>query len=92
VDIYGKGVRPTTKAEAGKQAGTYKKDRALFRERLSAGLVEALSHERADGEKVAAIGYCFGGTGVLELARSGADVDGVVSFHGGPRWLLLKKK
>lgn len=82
VDIYGKGVRPSG-AERGVQAGKYKGDRELFRERLIAGLTEAKKLFNADATKVAAIGYCFGGTGVLELARSGADVKGVVSFHGG---------
>ncbi len=82
VDIYGKGVRPTTPAEAGAQAGKYKSDRALFRARLLAGLEELKKHN-VDVSRIAAIGYCFGGTGVLELARSGADIKGVVSFHGG---------
>lgn len=83
VDIYGKGIRPADNGEAGKQAGKYKKDRALFRQRLNAGLAEALKQENVDSSKVVAIGYCFGGTGVIELARSGADISGVVSFHGG---------
>jgi len=83
VDVYGKGVRPENRDEAGKQAEKYKGDRALFRQRLKAGLDAALKVDGVDGSKVAAIGYCFGGTAVLEIARSGADVDGVVSFHGG---------
>jgi dienelactone hydrolase len=81
-DIYGKGIRPQP-PEAGKQAGIFKGDRALFRKRLAAGLALLKSDERTDPAKVAAIGYCFGGTGVLELARAGAEVAGVVSFHGG---------
>lgn len=82
-DIYGKGVRPTTMQEAGAQAGKYKGDRALLRARVKAGFETLLKQEGVDKEKVAAMGYCFGGTTALELARSGADVDGVVSFHGG---------
>ncbi len=82
LDIYGKGVRPSNPQEAGKQAGTYKGDRALYRRRLVLGL-EQLRAQQVDKNKIAAIGYCFGGTGVLELARSGAEVSGVVSFHGG---------
>ncbi|MGE5184637.1 MAG: dienelactone hydrolase family protein [Acidobacteriota bacterium] len=82
-DIYGKGVRPTTRAEAGKLAGTYKKDRALLRARVNAGFQQLLKDPRVDPSKTAAIGYCFGGTTVLELARSGTAVNGVVSFHGG---------
>lgn len=82
LDIYGKGVRPQP-PESGEVSGTYKKDRELFRERLLAGLEVLRSDERTDDDRVAAIGYCFGGTGVLELARAGADLSGVVSFHGG---------
>lgn len=81
-DIYGKGVRPATTAEAGKLAGTYKGDRALYRARLTAGLDVLKNDGRSDPDRLAAIGYCFGGTGVLELARAGAPVRGVVSFHG----------
>jgi dienelactone hydrolase len=81
-DIYGKGIRPQP-PDAGKQAGIYKGDRALFRQRLTAGLDLLKADERTDPAKVAAIGYCFGGTGVLELARAGAGLAGVVSFHGG---------
>ena len=82
-DIYGKGVRPSTPEEAGKLAGLYKGDRALFRKRLALALTQLRKDAHVDGSRVAAIGYCFGGTGVIELARSGADVKGVVSFHGG---------
>lgn len=82
-DIYGKGIRPSDFDSAGKQAGLFKGDRALFRSRLNAGLATLKSDDRTDTGRVAAIGYCFGGTGVLELARSGASLAGVVSFHGG---------
>src|SRR5215217_7935617 len=81
-DIYGKGIRPQP-PEAGKTAGSYKGDRALYRARLMAGLEQLQTDERTDKTKVAAIGYCFGGTGVLELARAGTEIAGVVSFHGG---------
>ncbi len=83
VDMYGLGVRPETHEEAGKIAGIYKKDRNLMRERVKAGLEVLKAHPLVAEGKIAAIGYCFGGTTVLELARSGADVRGVVSFHGG---------
>lgn len=82
-DIYGKGVRPKDKAEAGKLAGSYKADRARLRQRVAAGLATLVAQPRVDATRTAAIGYCFGGTTVLELARSGAAVGGVVSFHGG---------
>jgi dienelactone hydrolase len=81
-DIYGKGVRPTNPNEAGAQAGKYKSDRALLRARVVAALDVLKKNEHVDPKRIAAIGYCFGGTTVLELARSGADVAGVVSFHG----------
>lgn len=83
LDIYGKGVRPQNREEAGAQAGKFRGDVALFRSRLNAGLEQLKQAANVDAAKLAAIGYCFGGGGVLELARSGADVAGVVSFHGG---------
>jgi dienelactone hydrolase len=82
-DVYGKGARPTNQQEAGALAGQYKSDRALLRSRVAAGLAELKRQPLVDGRRTAAIGYCFGGTAVLELARSGAEVAGVVSFHGG---------
>jgi dienelactone hydrolase len=82
-DVYGKGVRPTTPAEAGALAGKYKGDRPLFRARLAAALATLVARADVDPARVVAIGYCFGGTGALELARSGADLRGIVSFHGG---------
>jgi dienelactone hydrolase len=82
-DIYGQGIRPKDTSEAGAQAGKYKTDRALLRARVNAGLDVLLKNELVDTQRVAAIGYCFGGTTVLELARSGADIAGAVSFHGG---------
>ncbi len=83
LDIYGKGVQAKSAEEAGQMAGKYKGDRALLRARAQAGLEVLKSQPNVDASKVAAIGYCFGGTTVLELARGGADVAGVVSFHGG---------
>jgi dienelactone hydrolase len=82
-DVYGKGIRPASAEEAAKLAGKFKGDRSLFRERLRAALDHLRKEPLVDKERIAAIGYCFGGTGVLELARSGADLLGVVSFHGG---------
>lgn len=82
-DIYGKGQNPKDAKEAGQFAGKYKTDRKLFRENLNAGLQFLLQQKNVDAKKVAAAGYCFGGTGAIELARSGADIKGVISFHGG---------
>lgn len=81
-DVYGAGVRPANATEASREAGKYFGDRALFRRRVAAGLAQLKQNPLVDPKRVAAIGYCFGGTGVLELARSGADLAGVVSFHG----------
>lgn len=82
-DIYGEGVRPTTTAEAGKLAGTYKGDRALYRRRIAAALAALKAQKGVDPTRLAVIGFCFGGTGALEAARGGLPVQGVVSFHGG---------
>ena len=81
VDIYGKGVKPQSPKEAGELAGKFKEDRTLYRARLKAAY--DYIKKRAGQQKVVVMGYCFGGTGALELARSGVPVDGVVSFHGG---------
>jgi len=82
VDMYGKGIRPQSTEEASKQAGIYRGDRELMRRRVTAGLEVLLNNSLCDRDRVAAIGYCFGGGTVLELARSGAAITGVVSFHG----------
>ena len=81
-DVYGKGIRPTTMDACAAEAAKYQKDRPLLRKRARAALDRMLQLANADTNKVAAIGYCFGGTTVLELARDGADLRGVVSFHG----------
>ncbi len=82
-DIYGKGVRPANPGEAGKLAGKYKSDRALLRQRANLGLDQLKANVLVDSSKISAIGFCFGGTTAIELARSGAQIAGVVSFHGG---------
>jgi len=81
-DIYGKEVRPGNPQEAAAQAKIYRSDRALMRRRAQAGLAVLQKNRWSDPKRIAAIGYCFGGGTALELARSGADVAGVVSFHG----------
>ena len=82
-DIYGKGIRPKNTTEAGAEATKYKSDRALLRARVNAAFDVLKKSDLVDTKRIAAIGYCFGGTTVIELARSGADLNGVVSFHGG---------
>jgi dienelactone hydrolase len=82
-DIYGKGVHPTNMKEAGAQAGKFKGDRALLRRRINLALEQVKKNPFVDPARLGAIGFCFGGTAVLELARSGANVKAIVSFHGG---------
>jgi dienelactone hydrolase len=82
LDMYGKGVRAKSRDEAAKLAAPFKDDRKLMRARATAGLDVLRKQPQVDAKRLAAIGYCFGGTTVLELARGGADLAGVVSFHG----------
>jgi dienelactone hydrolase len=82
-DIYGKGIRPKDAKEAGAMATIYKTDRKLLRERVNLALAELAKNPKVDTKKLLATGYCFGGTAALELGRSGADLLGIVSFHGG---------
>jgi dienelactone hydrolase len=81
-DIYGIDQRPTNTSEAGQVAGSFKKDYKLYQKRIQLAL-DQLVKAGANPEKIAVIGYCFGGTGALEAARSNMKVKGVVSFHGG---------
>lgn len=79
-DMYGEGKVTSDPAQAQKWSG---EARPKLRERARAALDVLARQERIDPERLAAIGFCFGGTTVLELAYSGADLKGVVSFHGG---------
>lgn len=81
-DIYGKGRNPRDDKEAGAIAAIYKSDRVLMRQRAEAGLAQLRSAAGVDTTRLAAMGFCFGGTVALELARTGADLDGVASVHG----------
>ena len=69
--------------EAAALSAPFYKDPALFRTRANAALAELLKQPGVDPERIGAIGFCFGGTTVLELVRSGAKVLAVVTFHGG---------
>lgn len=82
-DVYGKGIRPQGPKEAGELAGKYKEDRKLMRARMQAALEFLSSRPQVKKDKIAAMGFCFGGTAALELARSGAPLSAVASFHGG---------
>lgn len=85
-DVYGKQQRPKNPEEAGALAKTLRDDRAQLRTRIKEA-VDVLKGQAAkvplDAGRIGAIGFCFGGTTVLELARAGSDIAGVVSFHGG---------
>lgn len=81
-DIYGEGNYPKNTSEAGKQAGYYKKNYEIYQKRINAALQELIK-SGANPDNIVAIGYCFGGTGVLEAARGHLNLKGVVSFHGG---------
>ena len=82
VDMYGKGIHAETHEEAAKLSRVYFKDRKRMRRRAKAAYDFLLKQEWVDPARVAAIGYCFGGTTVLEMARAGWPLAGVASFHG----------
>lgn len=81
-DIYGKDVRPDTPQAAGAQMGKYLKDRPLLLARAQAALDQLRASPMVDAQKLAAIGYCFGGAPALDLGRSGAALVDIVAFHG----------
>ncbi|WP_372015403.1 dienelactone hydrolase family protein [Pseudoxanthomonas sp. 10H] len=85
-DVYGSQVRPKDSAEAGRIAGALRGDRPLLRAR-TAKAVEVLKAQAGrapvDAARIGALGFCFGGTAALELARAGLPLGGVVSLHGG---------
>lgn len=82
LDLFGAGVRPAPPQQPREVVLPFMADRLLFRRRLSAGLQAFQLQPGCDRDNVAAVGYCVGGCGVLELARSGASLRGVVSLHG----------
>ena len=82
VDLFGKGVRPAAMEERQKVTGALYGDRARMRALLNGGLAAAKS-AGGNVKNAVAMGYCFGGSAILELARSGADLKGFVAFHGG---------
>ncbi len=84
-DMYGKGLVTTDPKEAGTWAGRFRgEDPTLVRARARAGFDVLAKHEKVDADRLAAIGYCFGGSVAQQLAYSGAPLKGVVSFHGTP--------
>ena len=81
-DIYGEGNYPKDTQEAGKNAGFYKANIKEYQKRIQLAL-DQLIRSGANPDNIVVIGYCFGGTGALEVARNHMNVKGVVSFHGG---------
>ena len=82
LDMYGAGRVGSGPAENAELMGPFLDDRALLQGRQLAALEAARQQPEVDGSRVAALGFCFGGLCVLDLARAGADVRGVASFHG----------
>ena len=82
VDMYGGGRQAAHPEDAGKFAGEVRKNLPVMKERFLAALELLRTQPGVDREKIAAIGYCFGGSVVLEMARAGVDLRGVASFHG----------
>ena len=82
VDMYGDGKQANHPDEAGKFAMEVFQNIEIAKERFNAGLILLKEQPSTDPEHIAAIGYCFGGGVVLHMVRFGADLNGVVSFHG----------
>ena len=82
LDMYGKGKVTEHPQEAGEWAGMIRKNVSAWQKRALAGLDILKRHDMVDQGRLAAIGYCFGGATVCQLAYSGAALKGVVSFHG----------
>lgn len=83
VDMYGKGIRPKNADEALAQVQKLYPNPDAMRERAAKALDVLKAQPNVDASKLGAFGYCFGGSTVLELARSGVQLAGIVTFHGG---------
>lgn len=81
-DIYGIDQRPDGPKEAGPKAGYYKKNIKEYQTRIQLAL-DQLVKQGANPDEIVVIGYCFGGTGAIEAARTNMNIKGIVSFHGG---------
>ena len=82
LDVYGKDITGTTTEENAALMQPFMDDRGLLRDRLLAGYETLKAHPQTDADRIAVIGYCFGGLCALDLARSGTSLCGAVSFHG----------
>jgi len=81
-DLFGKGIRPTEMVDKRQHTGALYKDRAKLRALLQ-GALDAAKEQGGDVTNAVSMGYCFGGAAVLEQARSGANLKGFATFHGG---------
>jgi dienelactone hydrolase len=82
LDLYGKGVRGHDRDENAALMQPLIDDRAVLQQRMKAALAHCRKQKEVDTARVAAMGFCFGGLCVLDLARTGADIVGAASFHG----------
>lgn len=82
LDMYGQGILGTGPDENGRLMAPFMADRALLQARMQAALDTVRSLPSVNRNRIAAMGFCFGGLCVLDLARTGADLRGAVSFHG----------
>lgn len=92
IDMYGNGTIADNPDLAGKLAGPFYKDPTMAKARFDAALAKIKTYAMADTTKIAAIGYCFGGGIVLNVARLGENLKGVVSFHGSLLGVPADKK
>lgn len=99
IDVYGKGVRGELLGDNSALMNPWMANRAGLRQRLLAAVSAAEAHQMVDGERIAIMGYCFGGLCALDVARSGdARIKGAISFHGvyappniGPQGSIVAK-
>ena len=91
LDVYGNGKTGTTPEEAGKLASVYYENPVLAGEIVNAALAKFKTFAQVDSSKIGAIGYCFGGFIVINAAKTGANLKGIVSFHGGLQGLAPDK-
>ena len=82
VDMYGEGKQASHPKEAGEFSSAVRKNMPIAKARFQAAMELLNKHEKTQSSEIAAIGYCFGGAVVLDMARAGLDLKGVVSFHG----------
>jgi dienelactone hydrolase len=98
LDLFGKGVLGTSPEQNRALIQPFMDDRSLLQRRMQLALEQIRAQDDVDETRVAAVGFCFGGLCVLDLARSGADINGVASFHGlltpppGPRGKQIRSK